>query len=278
MTSPPSPPDPLSGALSGVRVLTLAPNLPGPWSCARLTAMGAAVTKVEPPTGDLVALVAPDLYRELTAGQTVVTLDLRTPAGRDELAALVADTDLLVTSMRPSAADRLGLAELVEAHCVAHVEIVGDVDDPDLPGHDLTYQARCGTLTPPTMPRVLVADALGAERACIAALAALRMRDQGKPVRVRVALEEGAQAAAATVRHGLTTPGGVLGGGLPGYNIYATSDGHIALAALEPHFAAALSEHIGSTADELTTAFAARTSDEWETFAAAHDIPLAAIR
>lgn len=38
--------------LTGVNVVSLAINLPGPAACARLAEFGAAVTKVEPPGGD----------------------------------------------------------------------------------------------------------------------------------------------------------------------------------------------------------------------------------
>ncbi|SLD27552.1 Predicted acyl-CoA transferases/carnitine dehydratase [Mycobacteroides abscessus subsp. massiliense] len=41
--------------LTGVNVVSLAINLPGPAACARLAEFGAAVTKVEPPGGDPLA-------------------------------------------------------------------------------------------------------------------------------------------------------------------------------------------------------------------------------
>ena len=48
--------------LSGVRVVTLAPNLPGPVAANRLVTLGATVTKVEPPAGDPLAVASPDYY------------------------------------------------------------------------------------------------------------------------------------------------------------------------------------------------------------------------
>lgn len=264
--------------LDGVHVVSLAGNLPGPLAVERLVEWGARATKVESPQGDMFATAAPQWYAELRRGQEVVVLDLKQPGGQQRFAELLREADVLVTSMRPSAAERLGLPALAAQCGVGFVEIVGHADDPDRPGHDLTYQASAGTLHPSVMPLVPVADMLGAERAVSAVLAALRLRDAGRPARLRVSLEEAAQFASGAVRHGLTTPGGLLGGGLPQYAVYATADGHVALAALEPHFAQRLAAHVGTTADEITQALAARTTAEWEERAAELDIPLVAVR
>lgn len=168
-----------SGALTGITVITLAVNLPGPLTAARLTAMGARVLKVEPPSGDPLQHVAPQYYRELAAHQEVMTLDLKTDSDKATLDSLAADAHVLLTSMRPRAAAALGLPALVERHGLVHVEIVGfNGDRADVPGHDLTYQAAHGSLVPGTMPTVPVADVLGGERAVTAALAGLRLREQ----------------------------------------------------------------------------------------------------
>lgn len=266
--------------LDGVRVVSLAVNLPGPLAAARLTSMGAAVTKVEPPTGDPLALVAPTWYTELVGGQEVVRLDLKDPADRAALEDRLAGVDVLLTSMRPSALERLGLPESVERHGLLLVEVVGyDGDRAEEAGHDLTYQASRGMVAPPTMPLVPMVDVLGSERAVSATLAGLRVRESlGAAVHERVVLDEVADAAAASLRHGLTGPGAVLGGALPGYAIYATSDGHVAVGAIEPHFAARLAEHVGSTRAELETAFASRPSAHWEQLGREHDVPVVVVR
>lgn len=95
--------------LDGLRVVSLAVNLPGPLAAARLRELGAEVTKVEPPSGDPLERYAAGWYAELAEGQRVLRLDLRDGAGRAELDALLQRSDLLLTSMRPSAAARLGL-------------------------------------------------------------------------------------------------------------------------------------------------------------------------
>ncbi len=65
-------------------------------------------------------------------------------------------------------------------------------------------------------------------------------------------------------------PGGLLGGGLPAYGIYAARDGHVAVAALEPHFRTRLYAALALPLDvPLAGVMAARTTAEWEAFARA---------
>ncbi|MCQ9165373.1 CoA transferase [Arthrobacter sp. STN4] len=269
----------MSSPLAGVVIVTLAINLPGPVAASRLAMLGAKVIKVEPPQGDPLQGAAPSWYSELVTGQEVIRLDLKDPAGRSGFLARLAQADVLLTAMRPSAFARLRLLADLQFHNTALVEIVGH-DGPlaEQPGHDLTYQAAHGTLLPPALPLVPVADLLGAERAVSATFAALRQRDHGaRNVHERVSLDDAAHSAAAGVRHGLTSPGSVLGGATPSYGIYETADGYIAVAALEPHFVNRLSALVGRTRDELARGFAARTTEYWTALGLAHDLPLAAV-
>ena len=236
--------------LAGIRVVSLASNLPGPIAAAQLASMGAQVTKIEPPAGDPLAAVARAWYDELVGDQEIVVLDLKQSEQRGRLDDYLADADALITAMRPSALSRLDLHRLSETHpALVHVEIVGhDGDAAEVPGHDLTYQAAHGTLCPPTMPLVPVADLLGAERAVSAAVAGLLSRTRvGRGGHYKIVLDHAAQMAGAAVRHGLMGPATPLGGALPTYRIYPTLDGYVALGALEPHFAARVTEHIGRT-------------------------------
>lgn len=272
-------PEPSRGPLAGTAVVTLAVNLPGPLAAARLAALGAEVVKVEPPAGDPLAAGAPAWYRELVAGQRVVTLDLKDPAGLARLEGLLARADLLITAMRPSALGRLGLTDAVRRHGLAHVKIVGhDGDAAERPGHDLTYQAAHGTLAPPALPLAPVVDLLGAERTVTAALLALAARDRGADPHLRVVLEDAAHDAAAAARFGLTSGGGPLGGGLPRYGVYATADGYVAVAALEPAFAERLAAHVGQTREELADRFATEPSAHWARLGEEADIPIAAVQ
>lgn len=272
--------------LSGVQVVTLAVNVPGPVAAARLREMGAAVDKVEPPSGDPLVVACPAWYAELCAGQSVRRLDLKAPDGRAALDALLAESDLLLTSSRPSALARLGL-DWPSLHAayprLAHVALIGHAAPrEEAPGHDLTYLAPLGLLSPPALPRTLLADLAGAERAAGAALALLLARERGHGAGfAEVALAGVARDYAAPLRHGVTTPRDVLGGGDPAYNLYRAADGWIAVAALEPHFRRRLEDELGvkgATRADLENIFVTRRMNEWEHWAAERDLPLAALR
>ncbi|MFC7490237.1 MULTISPECIES: CoA transferase [unclassified Knoellia] len=277
----------MTGPLEGKRVLSIAVNLPGPAAVARLASWGASVTTVLPPTGDPLEHFALAYFDELHEGQAIERLDLKSDAGRARLDELLAETDVFVTSSRPSALARLGLdhAAVSGRHTqVCQVDIVGHSgDDAETAGHDLTYQAAAGLVRDGRMPATTVVDLAGAERAAGEAAAALVERARtGQGCRREVALADLAHMMARPVVHGLTVPDGLLGGALPVYDVYAASQGHVALAALEPHFTARLLTALeldpaDLTRQRLEQVFASRTALAWQQWAHEHDIPLAAV-
>ena len=266
-----------------LRVVAVATNIPGPVAASRLVKLGADVVKVEPPHGDPLELAAPAWYAELSAGMRLERLDLRCSESR--MLAHLASADLLITTLRPKAlaAARLDWPRLHPAFPrLCQVAVVGEPGErADLAGHDLTYQARAGLLSPPAMPRAVVADMFAAERAFSAALEALLERERtGEGVHKEIAIAQSAAVLAEAARHGLTTPAGPLGGALPYYNLYRASDGWIALAAVEPHFQQRLREALGVGAndrDALAARFAEHSCMYWEETAAQYDLPIAAI-
>jgi len=277
--------DTLARALDGVRVAALATNIPGPIAASRLRALGADVTKIEPVVGDPLAFAAPRWYAALCDGLEIVRINPREGTGRAELQARVLACDVLISTMRAGALTRLGL-DWETLHAVAprviHVAVVGEgAPHADRAGHDLTYQARAGLLSPPAMPRTLVADLAAAERVVSAVLAALVLRARtGLGVRVDVAIVEAAMEFNAPLRYGLTGPDDALGGALPAYALYAASDGWIAVAALEEHFIERLRAALQLDALDaagLRGAFSRCTVAQWEELAASADLPLAGV-
>ncbi len=275
-----------STLLQGVKVVSVALNAPGPVAAARLSKLGADVTKVEPPNGDATKSAAPEWYEALCQGQTVLRLDLKSPDGRAQLDNLLAQADLLLASFRPSALQRLGLdwESLHARHPrLCFVGIVGYTAPlEERTGHDLTYQCDVGLLRPPQMPPTLFIDLAGAERAVSMALALLnRAARSGQAGCAWVSLHECARDLAAPLKAGLTTSSGLLGGAYPLYGFYQASDGWIAIAALEPHFAEKLLSELGlKKADRtaLEKIFRKRKAESWEKWATELDLPLVAVR
>src|SRR4051812_45336872 len=165
----------LTTFLDGISVVTTAQNVPGPLAAARLRQAGAAVTKIEPPSGDPFRDLSPAWHAEMHAGIPIKRLDLKTGDGQARLSALLSDTDVLLTSQRPSALARLELDPdtlRVRFPRLRVLRIVGSVRDPEQPGHDLTYQAQAGLLGD-GVPRTLAADVMASERAFAGILALL---------------------------------------------------------------------------------------------------------
>jgi alpha-methylacyl-CoA racemase len=265
-------------SLAGLRILSLALNVPGPVAMARLVALGAAARKIEPPGGDPIATMAPSWYAALHQGVTVESLDLKSAAGQARLDTLLAASEVLITSHRPSSLDRLRLSpDALQARAphLRSVAIVGDTADPEHAGHDVTYQAAAG-LVGATLPPTLMADLAGAE--CVVTEVLLVLRDAPGARRV-VGLRDALEPFAAPRRHGLTRPGGVLGGGLPAYGVYAAADGTVAIAALEPHFRARLYEllHLPDGAP-IAEAIARWTVADLTAAARMTDVPIARVQ
>lgn len=286
MSTPTSSPRPDgSRPLRGVRVASIAINLPGPIAAARLRDLGADVVTVLPPAGDPMESFDARWFADLHAGMEVTTIDLKDESARPRLLDVLGEADVFITSSRPAALRRLGvdfdtLHELFPRLC--QIDIVGyPGEKAAVAGHDLTYQAMCGLIRPPAMPATLVADLSGAERAAGEAAAALYARSvSGVGCRREVALFDTALAFAQPAVRGITNSDAILGGGHPPYAIYETKQGWVALAALEPHFLRTTLAELGvdGSREAFTEVFRTRTAAEWETWADERDVPLAVVR
>lgn len=295
-------------ALKGVRILSLALNLPGPAALMRCRQMGARCTKLEPPppanavlgaSGDPMGAYNPPAYAALHEGVKVGVANLKTDKGQQALHRALAKTDVLLTSFRPSALVKLGLSwKTLHARypALSHVAIIGAPGSrAEEPGHDLTYLAENGLVTGLDLPPTLYADMGGSLMAVEAVLQAVMLQREryagtGEPhpvgVFLEVALSEAASYLGLPRAWGLTTPGAAVGGGHAGYRIYPCKDGRVAVAALEPHFAASLCAAAGVEVTGMKAMFAPQTHQAMAAFlitqtreqlnalAAEKDIPL----
>jgi len=242
--------------MKGIRILSLCLNLPGPAALQRCHQMGARCLKLEPPTGDPMRHYQPTAYDALHEGIRVLTADLKTISGQQRLQQELAKADVLLTSFRPSALAKLGLSwKSVHRRypALSQVAIVGTGGErAEEPGHDLTYLAEHGLVTGLELPATLYSDMGGALLASEAVLqAVMQQQRQGKGIFLEVALSDAAAWLAAPRHWGLTQTNGAVGGAHAGYRVYPCKDGRVAVAALEPHFAAALCQAAGVAASDM---------------------------
>ena len=300
-------PQPLQ-PLQGVRLLSLALNLPGPAALMRCQAMGASCHKIEPPappgttSGDPMRHYCPPAYTALHAGVQVSVVDLKTPAGQHALHHALAHTDVLLTSFRPAALHKLGLnwgTLQAQYPQLSQVAIVGRPGPrANEAGHDLTYLAECGLVTGLDLPATLYADMGGSlmvSEAILQAVLGQKLRPDVPGSYQEVALSDAAGYLALPRSWGLAQPGprSVVGGAHAGYRVYPCADGRVAVAALEPHFASALCRVAGLSMDGLTNApalgewmftpaaastigafFKQQSCQQLDALAAQHDLPL----
>lgn len=257
--------------LSGLRVLDLTRNLPGPFATRLLADLGATIVKVEPPEGDPARpLVA--LFEALNHGKECRTIDFRNSADLDRLRAWVQEADVLLDSFRPGVLQGLGL-DAATLHALnprlVMVSITGYGQHgpwAQKAGHDLNFMALSGVLDQMRAPtgelalsNVQWGDlAGGSAMACIAVLAAVfeaQKTGQGRHLDVSMAHGLHAQLVMPRATGAMLAPllgrrpgagEDLLNGVLPCYNLYATLDGrHLAVGALEFKFWKAACEVFG---------------------------------
>lgn len=248
--------------LSGLRVLDLTRNLPGPFATRLLADLGATIVKVEPPEGDPARPLAA-LFEALNHGKDCRTIDFRSSADLDRLRAWVQEADVLLDSFRPGVLQGLGL-DAATLHALnprlVMVSITGYGQHgpwAQKAGHDLNFMALSGVLDQVrastgelALSNVQWGDlAGGSAMACIAVLAAVfEAQKTGRGRHLDVSMVHGlhAQLVMPKATGAMLAPllgrrpgagEDLLNGVLPCYNLYATRDGrHLAVGALEFKF------------------------------------------
>jgi len=263
--------------------------------------MGANCLKLEPPapdngldsslTGDPMSFYNRRAYDAMHQGIEIITANLKSDAAQTMLAQKLAQTDVLITSFRPSALPKLGISWETLHASYPKLSLITIVGAPGLraeeAGHDLTYVAENDLIAGMELPATLYADMGGALMASEAVLQAILLQRQtGQGHLIEVALSEAAAHLALPRTWGAMQADTALGGAHAGYRVYRCHDGRVALAALEPHFAKRLCTVIGlnwsgpatmlapSTHQAITTYLAQQTRTQLNTLAKQHDIPL----
>jgi len=258
-------------AYTGLRVLDLSQGIAGPYCGQILRQLGADVVKAEPLEGDWSRRIGlarggmTAITMAFNRGKRSLACDARHPEGRALLALLAARTDIVIQSFRPGVAQRMGLgpAEVRAANpSVIYLSISGfgqSGPDAQRPGTDAIAQTVSGLAVAnrapdgtPATAKPYIADVSCGLYAANAVGAALFARERSlerlgahldlsllacmaalqNPLLIEHVWRGDAPATAATVPQG----------------IYATADGHIALAAMSDAMFAAIGEVIGRPA------------------------------
>ena len=183
----------------------------GPLAGQYLGDMGAEVIKLEPPEGDLTRVIGPRRSPKMGAffmtsnrSKRSIVVDLKKPEGREILAQLVGKTDVLLHSMRSSAATRLGLdyASLSAANpALVYCHVKGYSDEGPYggrPAYDDIIQAASGLAMmqsvikgePRYVPTIIADKISGVHAAYAIVLALMHQMRTGEGQQVDVAMFE----------------------------------------------------------------------------------------
>ena len=204
------------GALEGVTVLDLTRVLAGPFASMMMADMGANVIKIEETgKGADERQMGPFLngesayYMNLNRNKKGMTLNLKSPKGKQIFKDLVKKADVVLENYRPGTMEKLGLGyetlkEVNPAIIYAAVSGFGQYGPyTKRPGYDIISQAMSGLMSTtgwpggaPTRSGTAMGDVLGGLSVTIGILAAIYNRSQtGRGQVVDVALVDSAVAS-----------------------------------------------------------------------------------
>ncbi|MBI5966234.1 MAG: CoA transferase [Deltaproteobacteria bacterium] len=246
----------MPGPLEGVKVLSFALHLAGPFCTMLLCDLGAEVIKIEPPgKGDPARRNFPFIdgissyFLSINRGQKSITLNLRDERARKAVFELVKKVDILVENFRPGVMERLGFSyEEVRKHNpkIIYASISGFGQKgpyKSKPAFDMIAQGMGGTTSitgepgrPPVRVGFSIGDIGASLFAALAILAALHEREKsGRGQWIDVAMMDSQVALCENAcvryfatgeipqplgsRHPLMTP----------FQIFPTKDGYIVL-------------------------------------------------
>lgn len=210
------------GPLTGVKVVDLTRVVMGPFATQILADQGADVIMVEERAGDGVRLMGPGPHPEfsglalnLLRNKRSVQLDLKSEADRAVVLELIAQADVVVATMRPSALRRLGVdyesvargrSDLI--YCQAQGHPLGSGREED-PAYDDIIQASIGVPDivnrvwgePGLLPTIFVDKVCGIVIAQAVSAALFSRSQTGQGQHIEVAMQE-AMTAFMLAEHG----------------------------------------------------------------------------
>lgn len=239
--------------LKGVRVLSLAQQLPGPFAGRLLADLGADVILVEQREGGDPARRIWPFFESVNHGKRSIALDLKSNAGNEILRRLARTSRVVLEGFRPGVAGRLGVdfeTLLAERPDIIYCSISGygqDSAEQLVPGHDVSYQARGAGIAPEGFQAggstYAVADLSAAMYAALAVTSALLCESA---VYFDLSLTDSALSwKAPQLAVEWANSKGTGSAHNPAYGIFRTRDGWISLSVMhEDHFWRALCEQL----------------------------------
>jgi CoA:oxalate CoA-transferase len=298
----------MTAPLAGIKILEVGTMLAGPYATMLLADLGAHVTKVEPPGGEISRRVSDSYFASLNRNKDSVCLDLNSGEGQRALGELVAESHALLVNLKPSAINRLGLTYQSLRRWnerIVCVAITGfGLDNGDDPAFDYVIQAATGiaALTgepdgPPTLPGYSSADN---STGLAAALGLLAQITSGRGGQVDVSLRDVMLSqlnyhASAYLNDGIEPqrrPFGAHSYYVPA-QMFSTADGYLALFITHDGFWKSFANEANITGFEtlaervsrreevltvVTAALATDTAASWEARLRALGVPAAAVR
>ena len=242
--------------LDGIRIVDLTHVLAGPYCTYQLALLGAEVIKVEPPGGEWIrhgGSVAELNAQQLglsfcvqNSDKQFLEIDLKDPAGLEDVLALVDEADVFIQNYRPGVAQQLGLGiDAVQARnpTIVYCSISaygGDGPIGGRPAYDHVVQAMSGIMettgtdemgpTKVGAPYVDYATGLNAAFGVMAALAERTRTGEAQVVDVSMLdttlnLMASNMSSVATTGNDLPKLGNEAASGSPSSGCFVTSDG-----------------------------------------------------
>lgn len=290
-------------ALEGIKIIDFSKWLPGQYCGMVLGDFGADVIKVEDVKGDVTRGFTPAKepgmsywHLMLNRNKRGITVNLKTPAGREVLLRLLKEADVFLEGFRPGYLKMLGLAyesiSKINPRLI-YCSITGFGPEgkyKHMPSHDLNVIGLAGVAAPEdgtdiSVPSVQVAALGGSLNAISGILMALYARERtGKGQLVNVDLYSSAINAEITA---ISSVIGCRETGMPSfgrtashyYSVYKTKDGrYLSIGTIEPKFWQKMCRlidlpelesrqfdfaHSAEIKKKLAVAFAGKTQAEW---------------
>jgi crotonobetainyl-CoA:carnitine CoA-transferase CaiB-like acyl-CoA transferase len=148
--------------LEGLRILAIEQFGAGPYGTTFLSELGADVIKIENANGGdparytgprLLGAADSEYFQSWNAGKRSITLDLKSPEGREAFEALVTESEAVVNNLRGDLPEKLGidyasLKRLNPAIVCLHISAYGrDNERKAWPGYDYLMQAEAGLMS-----------------------------------------------------------------------------------------------------------------------------------